>query len=276
MKKEIISLANYPEYGESIPSEFVDALSSTDVHFIGANFAMSAVGAAIWRNDEDSELGTLLSLYVLPEARLLGAGTFLLESVVEEMKKAHKKGLSFKYVNSGDRSLLTDFFASVGVDNYIEEVPIGRTTIKEAVKVIAEKGEGVNKSGSKASDLSVKDKAAAIKWLNKVSAGRAGEYFSKKLESYFVVRDEKVKSALILSEESENVISLDYAFSENPMDLLGLLKSALSDVAKSHPSDTVIEMLLSTDSGLKLFEKLFGETEGAIEVVSSTQNLDIF
>ena len=273
MKKELISLANYPEYGKVIPAELVDFLSSKDVHFVGAEFAMSAVGAAIWRNDEGSDCGTLLSLYVLPEARLLGVGTFLLESVVEEMVKAHKKRLAFKYVDSGDRSLLTEFFASVGTDTYIEEVPVGRTTIKEAVKVIAEKGEGVNRSGSRASDLDVKDKAAAIKWLNKVSDGRAGEYFGKKPESYFVVRDEKVKSALVISRESENVISLDYAYSENPLDLLGLLKNALSDVAKAYPSDTAIEMLLSTESGQKLFEKLFGETTGTMRVISCSQEI---
>lgn len=274
MKSEIISLANYPAYGESIPVEFVENLSSPDVHFIGAQFAMSTVGAAIWHNDEGSEYGTLLSLYVLPEARLLGVGTFLLESVVEEMKKAHKKGISFKYEVSGDKALLSDFFASVGYDTQSLEVPLGSISLKEAVKAIAEKAEGVKMSGSKASELGVKEKAIAVKWLNKVSGGRAAEYIGKQPENFFTVRDDKVKSALILSANSENVLSLDYAFSENPLDLLGMLKSALNEIAGKYSPDTEIEMLLSTQAGQNLYEKLFGEAASKCELVTCTQLFD--
>ena len=72
------------------------------------------------------------------------------------------------------------------------------------------------------------------------------------------VIERSIRSALLFRKEDEETLSLDYAISQDPKSLVGLLSLAVQHYASEYSKDTKIEMLLATHSGLGLYERLFG------------------
>ncbi len=272
MRRETINKDNLKLYAEMIPAELGPLLFQKNTHAFGAIFAETPVGVAMWDDAENDSYGRLMSIYVAPEARRMGIGTYLLESVMKDMQDAGKEGISGKYSDAGDRALLTPFFTEFGIEIETLDVPVGRVTLLEAVKAIKNIPGAGKETGVSSADLSGREKNTAIKWIETLSGESAGQYMTGKPESFFVLDGEDVRSALLFRKEDEETLSLDYAISQDPKSLVGLLSLAVQHYALEYSKDTKIEMLLATHSGLGLYERLFGTTPLSTRVSEYRQN----
>ena len=272
MRCENIDRDNFELYSEMIPGDLDEILFQKNIHSFGAVFAETPVGAVVWSEDEEDSYGRLMSIFVAPEARRLGVGTFLLEAVAKEMEAAGKEGITFKYSESGERRLLTLFFNISGFETDSFELPVGRISFLEAAKALKALPGSEKEAGTPVSKLAVKDRNALLTWIRKMSPENATEYSVMRPESFAVLDGGEVKGALLFSKEDESTLSLDYAYSSDPKSLIGMLILALKTLAADYSKDTVIEMLLATDSGRGLYEKLFGPTEFFCKITECRQS----
>ncbi|MCR5278234.1 MAG: GNAT family N-acetyltransferase [Lachnospiraceae bacterium] len=276
MRREIINKDNVQLYIDMIPSDLEDLLFQKNVHAFGAVFAETPVGAVIWADTEGDTYGRLLSLFVVPEARRLGVGTYLLETVASDMVDAGKEGIAFKYNESGDRRFLTLFFNIVGFETDTSDVPVGRVTFGDAARALKDLPGIETEAGIPVSHLAGKEKAVLHNWISRMSPENASIYMRTKPDSFAVIDDGEVKGALLFRKEDEETISLDYAYSSNPRSLIGMLSLALKTIAPECTKDTRLEMLLATDAGRGLYEKLFGPTEYFMRIAECRQNFQSY
>lgn len=260
MRYESIDKDNYKLYAEMIPSDIDHILFHKNVHAYGAVFAETPVGVAVWSESDRDVFGRLLTLFVLPEARRMGIGSFLLETVMEKMREAGKEGICCKYSDTGDRAFLTPFLNEMGIETEVISVPVGRVKLLDAAKAVKNIPGAGKETGVPSGRLSGREKNCVCRWIEELSGGDATAYLSGQPESFFVLEGDEVKSALLFSKEDEETLSLDYALSSDPKSLVGLLSSAVIEYANRYSKDTWIDMLLTTDSGQGLYQKLFGET----------------
>ncbi|MCR5033553.1 MAG: GNAT family N-acetyltransferase [Lachnospiraceae bacterium] len=272
MRTEVLNKNNLELYRELIPGALDSVVFTQGIHTVGALFAETEAGLAIWRDKEGQPYGELMSLFVLPEARRMGIGEYLLEHVVEDMKKAGKEGICAKYLETGDRSLLTPFLSEMGIETERMETPVGRVTVGEALKAVDKVAGKLEECGSPVSELAGRNKAATLRWIEDLCGEDARQYMTGKPESFVILEDGEVKSALLFRKEDETTISLDYAFSSDPKSLLGLLKLAERTFATEMEMGINIEMLLATQAGKGLYEKLMGEPSLNCTVVECQGN----
>ncbi len=94
--------------------------------------ARQTVGAIAWQKKDDA--GELRYLYVLPEARRLGAGSLLVESAVRQMRSAGLEEICFEYSDRFDRTSFTPFFNDIG---YVTEDEEAMSTEDEGTITVA-------------------------------------------------------------------------------------------------------------------------------------------
>lgn len=234
------------------------------------------IGAAVWRAAD--EVGELLSLYVLPEARRLGAGTLMMESVVRQMRAAKLKDISFKYSDMYDRTALTPFFNDIGFETDVVDMPLGSATLKEIAEgLIKNKADKAEAVGECLYDLPKKDSNAINEELYKIS-GQDMSIYDVQWPGTYVIRDTDggIMGAAFMREEREDILSLDYLFNNgSPKVLMGFLKKIVTRLDDHYGPDTRMEMLLATDEGEKLFESLIGDAEETYKVASCRQSLSV-
>ena len=261
----------YEEVEELIPAEYRKMLAKRELYGGAANFVFENVGAIAWKPDGD--MGEILSLYVLPEARRLGVGAFLLQSAVRDMQKKGCKGVSFKYNENDERALLTSFFNDNGFETDVTSFPLGKKSLSEVKEAANKKGlDKVGETGTLVYDLTNPTRAEVRKEIGRISGEEPDVYDRQWPGTYVVLEDNGVKAAAFLREESKVVISLDYLVNNgSPKDLAGLMGTVVNRLTGHYDPETSVEMLLATEHGEKLYEGLFGEPEDTFNVASCHQ-----
>ncbi len=272
MRYESIDKDNIKLYAGMIPVETEPLIFHKKTHAYAAVFAESPVGAAVWSESDKDGYGRLLSLFVLPEARRMGIGSFLLETVMGKMIELGMEGIVCRYSDSGDRALLTPFFNELGIETNVASVPLGRVSLLEAAKAVRNIPGAGKETGISSAKLTGREKNSVCRWIEELSGEDPIEYLNGNSESFFVLEGDSVKSALLFRREDEETLSLDYALSSDPKTLIGLLSHALRVYAGHYPKETRIDMLLATESGFGLYKKLFGDTDLVARVAECRQN----
>ncbi len=259
--------------GEQVPLLKSKKLSGGLVYFVG-----EAVGEVAWVSSEEKKTGELLSIYVLPEARRLGAGGLLLMSAVKQMQKAGLTGISFKYNDTGDRATLTPFFNSVGFETEVNFLPLGRNSLLEIAEALAKKGiDKAALAGTSLYELTNKERADAREVLAKLS-GQDMNIYDKAWPGTYVIRDEKgIHAAAFMREESKDVLSLDYLVNKgSPKELAGLFDAMVKRLKIYYKDNVMVEMLLVSDASKKLYEAMFGEPEYNYRMAVCNQSFSEF
>ncbi|MCR5251294.1 MAG: GNAT family N-acetyltransferase [Lachnospiraceae bacterium] len=256
------------------PEELALPIAKGELRGGVACFAGEPAAAAAWRRDKEEDYGELLSLYVLPEARRLGLGSALLSAIVREMRDDKRKGISFRYGDQADRSALTPFFNDRGFETTVTEMPLGRVSLREIRDAFAKKGfDRLPDGGVCVFDLPKPERLEIRKELTALSGEDEDEY-DREWPGCYVIRDgKKLRSVVFLREEREGVLSLDHLFHNgNPKELTGLLGAAVKRMLTHYPEDMMIEMLLATQQGEKLYTGLFGEARYGYRMASCRQS----
>ena len=140
MRTENIGKQNWEKYKDMIPHEYDRGVIFGKYHALGVTMNDRAVGAILWEDPMEGDYGALLSLYVLPEARRLGAGTELMRSMLTMTREKKIPGLEFHYVEEGDRIALSPFFRKFRVPMEKETCPLGRVSLNDAMDVLMDRG----------------------------------------------------------------------------------------------------------------------------------------
>ena len=239
------------------------------------SMAREYVGSVVWRATDNG--GELVNLFVLPEARRLGAGGILLESAVRQMRAASLSEIHFKYSDVSERTTLTPFFNDEGYKTFVRKMPLGSLTLGEITEALkSKKADKADPIGECLYDMTNKDRTAVCDELFKIS-GQDMNIYDDQWPGTYVIRDNDIEAAAFIREERENVISLDYLFSNgSPKILAGFLTMIVNRLNEHYDPDTTVEMLLATDEGVKLYESLFGEIDATYRVASCRQSLTEF
>lgn len=258
-----------------LPTEYHSAFKKNLLSGAVAYFAGRPVGEVAWKKAD--ETGELLSIFVAPEARRLGAGTGLLGQAILDMQNDGLKEIHFKFGDYGDRTALLPFFNDSGFYTDVDELPLGKKTISEIRDAIYKKG--VDKAGEEGVclfDLDGMEKAAVRNALFEVCGIDLDIYDRQWPGTYVILEDKKVRAAAFLREENDKCLSLDYLFNHgSPKDLACLMENIIKRVSEYYPDDTVVEMLLATSSGEKLYEAMFGEADSTFRMASCRQSFDL-
>ena len=274
MKLYALTADNIHAYREVLPSQLDAQIQTGGARCIGAEFAGTPAGAAVWAELPDEDHGKLLSVYVLPEARRLGIGWALVREVVQDMVKRGKKGISLQYSADGDRLGLAPFMNEVGLRTTVHPVALGRIRLGDVAEWFSKFGE-ITPVGSALGDLAPDERGQVIRWIAGISGELPQTYLSGHPESFVVLRNHKVRAALLLREEQKPdgmVLSLDYAVSEDSRELMGLLRVAEQSLSGMYGPETPIEMLLMSRESERLYERLFGEPEAVVFIGSCRQD----
>lgn len=267
MRTESITPSNIGKYLSFFPEEYEKDLFREDLMAIGATFAEEPKGAVLI---EEGEKNRLLSIYVSPEARRLGIGTALLLA-------ASKKSLSFRYEATGDRITLEPFLEALDIDYQRYDYPVGVMPLEKALEdLFRAKIDQLQPQGALYEDLSREGKKCALKWLQDVCAEEAYLYTQKDSPSIFLMNEEKVQGALLLSMQEEGLLSVDYVYCMKGSNTLlgGMLCKEMELLRKSFPKETELSMAMTTKAGEELYEKLFGDPVGTVAMISG--NVDAF
>ncbi len=244
-----------------LPEGAKESISAGKSKAVGALFTGEAAGCALWREDAGNKKAVLLYLYVLPEFRRMGVGSGLISASIGTIIKDGMKDMAFSYQEKEETFALTPFFNACGLETISYRVPMGRVTLKDVAKALEENGLGkVEPCGEAISRMPAAERAVVCREIEELSGESAGEYTEQLPDSYAYCKDGKAAGMLLMHEEEGGVLSLDYLYnSAGSTKLAGMIRRAFSDIFKSYPRDTVVEMMLSTASGERLYERFFGE-----------------
>ncbi len=270
MKRVYIDEKNISEYKDFIPSDLYETLFSENVLRLGMEFSGMPAGAILCKYGDDKKPAKLLSIYVIPEARRLGIGSGLILAAAKELAVRNKESLSFRFIGTEDRKTLIPFLSSVGCEVDVTDTPVGSVTLGEAAKELNSFFENAQEQGKAISELTNAEKNVFVKVLGKTADHYSKDYLSGKPESFVIMRDNYIKSVLAFSEEDEDTLSLDYAYSADPRDFAMLLKYAARRLSESYGEDVRIEMLLMNESSREIYGRMFGEPEMKVAVAEGT------
>ncbi len=256
-----------------LPGEYQSLLKKKELRGGVAVMAGEYIGAVGWHPVKDT--GELLSVYVLPEARRMGAGSLLLESAILQMRGAGLTALSFTYSDSFDRAFLTPFFNNTGFETNVIETPLGVLTLNEIFDAL--KAVGVDRSEEKGhcvAELHGKEREGVLEALAAMSGQDMSFYNRTWPGTYVVGNDKKIEAAAFLHEEKDGVISVDYLVNNGSQKLLAEFLNMIMNRLKNHyRGDTVVEMLLATPESEKLYGSMFGSPEETYRIASCRQDI---
>ena len=273
MKYTNLKEAAYKDVEALLPPELLKRFEKKELFGGVCSLADELVGAVAWRKDEEEKAGEVLSIFVKPEARRLGAGSFLVSNIAREMIHEKCKEIRFTYSEYGDRTALTPFFNEIGYETEVSMIPLGRMTLWELNDAMIKKG--ITKVAGDAACLYEIEKTERMKLREELSrvSGQDINSYDKELPGTYVVTDgSKIKAALFVSEEKSGILSLDYLYGNgSPKDIASIMKTAVMRLLTHYDRETVCEMLLATEAGRNLYEGMFGEAEYSYRVASCSQ-----
>ena len=256
-----------------VPPELLPGISKNEIAGGVAEFAGDACGAVAWNKHQKDSVGMIRSIYVRPEDRRLGVGTFLMVNAVREMGKKKCEGIRFTYSEYGERTALTPFFNEIGYETEVSLVPLGKKTLWELNEAMEKKG--ITKLAGDASCLYEMEKTERVRIREELYAvsGQDMDYYDKELPGTYVVTDgDNIKAALFVSEEPSGNISLDYLYGNgSPKDIASIMKTAVMRLLTHYDRDTVCEMLLATEAGKNLYTGMFQKPNFAYRIAECDQ-----
>lgn len=262
-------------WNETLPVELAPLIRDGRARAGGIDFAGVNAGSVVWMHDEKDGYGRLLAIDVIPEARRLGIGTELIREAVKEMRSDKLTGVNCSFGEYQDRLGLRPFLNACGLQTDVEEIPLGSVSLGEAIESLNAKGLLKEKLGCPVKNHTADDRTELRLLLDRISSGNSELYLKDKPGSYVIYDGENLIAAVLLSEEREGVISLDYLYNQGgPDKLTGLVATALSELKKTYPADTQLEMLLGTEQGQKLYEGVFGEAKEHYRLAVCSQSFE--
>lgn len=272
MRRITITKKNLKDYAEMVPAELYDGIAAGSISAIGMKFSGMEAGAVVWSDIPGDDYGRLISLFVPPEFRGLDVGHNLLQEAIFDMGAAKKKGITFRYEDAGERRTLTPFFNIFGFRTDVTETPLGRITLNEALEKIESAFGSIEPMGVSIRTLSADERRIVSDHISQLDGANPRQYLDSDTDSFIILDKEKVKGLLLFSREEPDLLSLDYFFSQTPKHLAGLLKLALRELLNTYSLETPVEMLLSTQEGLKLYKGLFGEPHYNVRIAECRQS----
>ncbi len=271
MTIEKVTGSRINDYLAFIPSEIYPEIEKNRCSVTGALLFEKPCGAAVWSAAQGDGTGRLLSLYVDPPCRRIGAGKLLLDSVKAEMADKKVSEIGFSFALTGDRCMFVPFFEDVDVATEYTRYPFGIKTLSKTVKALENKG--INQTapvGKAVNDLNREEKNRLSGWLYENFGQDLSLYMGDDPSSFAFIDGGKVKAALFLSKEDEETLSLDYVYNDgsDPKTLMGLFRTACDKLSDKYKGTTMIEMMLASDESEHLFKGLFGDPEGFMDVCS--------
>lgn len=272
MKRTRITKDNLKDYAGMLPVELLEGVVCGNVTAIGMKFSGMEAGAAAWGEIHGDTYGRLLSLFVPPEFRDLDVGHSLLQEVIMDMGGAKKEGISFRYLEEGDKKTLTPFFNVFGFRTDVTEIPLGQVTLAQAKKSIDETFGNISGVGMMMSSLSGDERRLLSDNIRGISGLDPSKYMEGSPDSFAIMEDRRIKGLLLFGLQEEGTLNLDYLYSKSSREMAGLLKHAIDELLKEFNPDTQVEMLLTTSEGLKLYTGLFGEPKMNVRVAECRQS----
>lgn len=255
-----------PSWAGFLPEEiFVELMrENSHMHAVGVEFLEEPQGAIAW--EENEREWVLQSIYIHPEHRHLRLGSELLAYLSEEMKKKNCEQLAVSYEQEGERVTLTPFLCRCGFMMETMAVPLGVTTLEDAIASLQEHHAFKKKGRVMAFDqLSKRERYLCNEWIIQEIGERIGSYLQEQPSSFVLLKDDEIAGMILLSEQ-QKTIRLDYCWirPDSTSSFLPMLAVAADHLYTHYPADTRIEMILSTDQAERLYERLLGEEKEQI------------
>ena len=243
-----------------IPEELFLELMRGGRHLyaVGVTFKDEPQGALCW--EEKEKEWVLQSIFIHPEYRRLRLGSELVAYLSEEMKKKNCEQLSVSYEQAGERETLTPFLRRCGFMMETMELPLGVTTLADAIASLQEHHAFKKKGRFKSFDqLSKRERYLCNQWMSEEIGERITSYLQESPSSFVLLKDDEIAGMILLSEQKKT-ISLDYCWirQDSTASFLSMLAVAANDLYAKYPVETPMEMILSTDQADQLYTRLLG------------------
>lgn len=243
-----------------LPEEtFIELMNGTrHMNALGVEFLDEPQGAMCWEEKEDEWI--LNSIYIHPKSRRLGLGRELIAALSEKMKNKNCQELSVSYEQAGERETLTPFLRRCGFMMETMELPLGVTTLGDAIASLQEHQAFKKKGRFKRFDqLSKRERYVCNQWMLEEIGERITSYLQESPSSFVLLKDDEIAGMILLSEQ-QKTISLDYCWirQDSTASFLSMLAVAANDLYAKYPVEIPMEMILSTDQADQLYTRLLG------------------
>ncbi len=94
-------------------------------------------------------------------------------------------------------------------------------------------------------------------------------YAMERPKSVFNVKDGRTDAVVLVSEMNEDTLNLDYIYSasKNNIEMLGMLRRVFEKALSDYGLESYIRMMPKMEDGMKIYNKLFGETTESVPIV---------
>ncbi len=257
------------EYSSLIPGELFVKVNEDTCHVLGIRLFGEPCGACVWEEDLSGNTGRLLSIYVDPPCRRIGAGRKLLETVGKDMAENGIKELDFIFAVTGDRGMLVPFFEDTDVETQILGFPSGTQRLRDIIASLERKGLDMAKpNGKTIGELDRNEKNIVQTWLWENFSERSESFEGDYPPSFVSVEDGVVRAALLFSKEAGGVLGLDYVYEKDTKSLMGLINLAADTMSGLYPANTPVNIMLTNSRSVSLYTALFGKTGESLAVCS--------
>lgn len=250
------------EWAGFIPEElFLELMGGgRHLHAVGVTFKDEPAGALCWKENEKEWV--LQSIFIHPEYRHLRLGSELVAYLSEEMKQKNCEQISVSYEQEGERESLTPFLRRCGFMMETMELPLGVTTLEKVIEALKKYDAFRKKKGRirPLYQLSKRERYLCNEWLLREIGESIRPYVQECPASYVIMREDELTGILLFSEQ-QHAISLDYCWVRQDCmtNFLPLLAVAANDFYGQYPTETRIEMILSTEQVQSLYTRMLGE-----------------
>ena len=260
MKLVVLDQKVLPDWAGFLPEEtFIELMNGRrHMYAMGVEFFDEPQGAMCWEEKENEWI--LNSIYIHPKYRRLGLGSELIAALSEKMKNKNCQDLSVSYEQAGDRETLTPFLCRCGFMMETMELPLGVTTLADAIASLQEHHAFKKKGRVKSFvQLSKRERYLCNQWMSEEIGERITSYIQESPSSFVLLKDDEIAGMILLSEQ-QKTISLDYCWirQDSTASFLSMLAVAANDLYAKYPVETPMEMILSTDQADQLYTRLLG------------------
>ena len=260
MRSEKVTVVNIAEYASFIPKEVYRYINEGSCRVTGVRLFNEPCGAAVWRKENSGNTGKLLSIYVDPPCRRIGAGKILLDRVRDEIEEEGISDLRFIFPFTGDRRSLVPFFEDMDVETVCFTFPFGRINLQDVINALQDKGlEKAKPCGKAVHELNNLEKTVLQRWLLVSFLEDLKNFTGKNPPSFVHIEGDSLRAALLFTGEKEGILSLDYVYEKDVKSLMGLFSMATDRLSEIYPAKTVIEVMLTNSNSVSLYGSLFGE-----------------
>ncbi len=251
------------DFRQLIPPEFYEGAKRGQFFCIGGDFMEEPAGALVYEKTKGGNL--LRSIYVKEDFRRLGIASDMMEVLGDDP-------VFFTYEATGDRAALEPFFDAMDIDTRRIDCPMCYLSLKDIEKNLEMFGVfDVEEKGTAFAELDLIQRKSVMQWMvqNLNERGEAYEWIHP--DSTFLMEGKKVKACVLISEMEPGLLSVDLVYSEYKdfRKLMGLFAHIFINIQIDYPKNPNVRMIMTTDSGKKLYEKIFGNAGFTVPVITA-------